>query len=90
MDSVKSSLLLNMRRVTLGHYKGAALFIIDDVIKDESYVMNRDVYNIIWFICKYLSLKANTSKDFDVANAGSNATKDVAKWFQSIVYKELR
>ena len=37
-----------------------------------------------------LNLKANTSKDFDVANAGSNVTKDVAKWFQSIAYKELR
>ena len=44
MDSIKSSLLLNMRRITLGHYKGAALFIIDDVIRDLSYVINRDVY----------------------------------------------
>ena len=40
-------------------------------------------------ICKYLNLKANKSKDFDVVNVESNAMKDVVRWFQSIVFKEL-
>ena len=43
MDSFKSSLLLNMRRVTLGHYKGVVSFIIDDVIRDDTYLMNRNI-----------------------------------------------